>query len=59
MKGTDARLIVTIDEAKVSAGAIRDIRTAYLQLAFVDIRADRRADRGGKDHYSAYQDDAA
>jgi diguanylate cyclase (GGDEF)-like protein len=33
--GTDSRLIVTIDEAKVSAGANRDIKTAYLQLAFV------------------------
>jgi diguanylate cyclase (GGDEF)-like protein len=33
--GTDSRLIVTIDEAKVSAGANRDIRTAYVQLAFV------------------------
>jgi diguanylate cyclase (GGDEF)-like protein len=33
--GTDSRLIVTIDEAKVSAGANRDIKTAYVQLAFV------------------------
>jgi diguanylate cyclase (GGDEF)-like protein len=33
--GTDSRLIVTIDEAKVSAGANRDIRIAYVQLAFV------------------------
>ncbi len=33
--GTDSRLIVTIDEVKVSAGANRDIRTAYVQLAFV------------------------
>jgi diguanylate cyclase (GGDEF)-like protein len=33
--GTDSRLIVTIDEAKVSAGANRDIRMAYFQLAFV------------------------
>jgi diguanylate cyclase (GGDEF)-like protein len=33
--GTDARLIVSIDEAKVSANANRDIRTAYVQLAFV------------------------
>jgi diguanylate cyclase (GGDEF)-like protein len=33
--GTDSRLIVTIDEAKVSAGANRDIRTAYVQLGFV------------------------
>ena len=33
--GTDSRLIVTIDEAKVSAGVNRDIKTAYVQLAFV------------------------
>jgi diguanylate cyclase (GGDEF)-like protein len=33
--GTDSRLVVTIDEAKVSAGANRDIKTAYVQLAFV------------------------
>src|SRR3954463_15462163 len=33
--GTNSRLIVSIDEAKVSAGINRDIRTAYLQLAFV------------------------
>ena len=33
--GTNARLIVSIDEAKVSASINRDIRTAYLQLAFV------------------------
>jgi diguanylate cyclase (GGDEF)-like protein len=33
--GTDSRLIVTIDEAKVSAGANRDIKTAYVQLGFV------------------------
>ncbi len=33
--GTDSRLIVSIDEAKVSAGTNRDIRTAYFQLAFV------------------------
>src|SRR4051794_38790816 len=33
--GTDSRLIVSIEEAKVSAGINRDIRTAYLQLAFV------------------------
>ena len=35
--GTDSRLIVTIDEAKVSAGANRDIRMAYFQLAFVGL----------------------
>ncbi len=33
--GTGSRLIVSIDEAKVSAGINRDIRTAYFQLAFV------------------------
>ncbi|MGE5721848.1 MAG: diguanylate cyclase domain-containing protein, partial [Sphingomonadales bacterium] len=33
--GTNARLITSIDEDKVSAAVSRDIRTAYLQLAFV------------------------
>jgi diguanylate cyclase (GGDEF)-like protein len=33
--GTESRLIVSIDEAKVSAVINREIRTAYLQLAFV------------------------
>lgn len=33
--GTQSRLIVSIDEAKVSAAINREIRTAYLQLAFV------------------------
>jgi diguanylate cyclase (GGDEF)-like protein len=33
--GTESRLIVSIDEAKVSATIDRDIRTAYLQLGFV------------------------
>ena len=33
--GTQARLIVSIDEAKVSAIVNRDIRTAYFQLGFV------------------------
>ncbi|MGY8680811.1 diguanylate cyclase [Bradyrhizobium sp. UFLA05-153] len=33
--GTNARLIASIDEDKVSAAVNRDIRTAYLQLAFV------------------------
>ncbi|WP_375413502.1 diguanylate cyclase domain-containing protein [uncultured Bradyrhizobium sp.] len=33
--GTDSRLVISIDEAKVSAGINRDIRTAYFQLAFV------------------------
>ena len=32
---TEARLIVSIDEAKVSAAINREIRTAYLQLGFV------------------------
>jgi diguanylate cyclase (GGDEF)-like protein len=33
--GTQARLIVSIDEAEVTAVINREIRTAYLQLAFV------------------------
>jgi diguanylate cyclase (GGDEF)-like protein len=33
--GTESRLIVSIDEAKVTAAINREIRTAYLQLAFV------------------------
>src|SRR5947199_3963829 len=33
--GTNARLIASSDEDKVSAAVSRDIRTAYLQLAFV------------------------
>ncbi|WP_047307980.1 diguanylate cyclase domain-containing protein [Rhodopseudomonas palustris] len=33
--GTSARLVVTVDENKVSAGINYDIRTAYLQLALV------------------------
>jgi diguanylate cyclase (GGDEF)-like protein len=33
--GTQSRLIVSIDEAKVSATINREIRTAYLQLGFV------------------------
>jgi diguanylate cyclase (GGDEF)-like protein len=33
--GTRARLIVSIDEARVSAAINREIRTAYLQLGFV------------------------
>jgi diguanylate cyclase (GGDEF)-like protein len=33
--GTQSRLIVSIDEAKVSAAINREIRTAYLQLGFV------------------------
>lgn len=33
--GTQARLIVSVDEAKVTAAINRDIRTAYLQLGFV------------------------
>jgi diguanylate cyclase (GGDEF)-like protein len=33
--GTEARLIVSIDETKVSAAINREIRTAYLQLGFV------------------------
>ena len=33
--GTGARLVVSIDEAKVAASTNREIRTAYLQLGFV------------------------
>jgi diguanylate cyclase (GGDEF)-like protein len=33
--GTQSRLILSIDEAKVAADINRDIRTAYLQLGFV------------------------
>ena len=33
--GTDSRLIVSIDEAKVSASINRDIKSAYFQLGFV------------------------
>src|SRR6476469_3080371 len=33
--GTQSRLVVSIDEAQVSAAIDRDIRTAYLQLGFV------------------------
>lgn len=33
--GTQSRLIVSIDEAKVTAAINREIRTAYVQLAFV------------------------
>jgi diguanylate cyclase (GGDEF)-like protein len=33
--GTESRLIISIDEAKVTAAINRDIRTAYLQLCFV------------------------
>jgi len=35
VNGTQSRLIISIDEAKVSAGINREIRTAYLQLGFV------------------------
>jgi len=33
--GTQSRLVVTVDEAKVTAAINGEIRTAYLQLAFV------------------------
>jgi GGDEF domain-containing protein len=33
--GTQSRLVVSIDEAKVTAAINRDIRTAYIQLGFV------------------------
>ena len=35
--GTDSRLIVSIDEARVSTVINRDIRTAYFQLGFVSL----------------------
>ncbi|MBR0758522.1 diguanylate cyclase [Bradyrhizobium jicamae] len=35
ISGTQSRLIVSMDEAKVTAAINRDIRTAYLQLGFV------------------------
>ena len=35
LAGTQSRLIVSVDEAKVSADINREIRTAYLQLLFV------------------------
>jgi diguanylate cyclase (GGDEF)-like protein len=35
IRGTNARLAISIDEAKVTAGINREIRTAYLQLALV------------------------
>lgn len=35
ISGTQSRLIVSIDEARVTAAINRDIRTAYLQLGFV------------------------
>lgn len=33
--GTQSRLVVSIDESRVTAGINREIRTAYLQLGFV------------------------
>lgn len=33
--GTNARLVVTIDESKITAGINRDIRTAYIQFLLV------------------------
>jgi len=41
--GTQSRLIVSIDEAKVTAAIDRDIRTAYLQLGFVCLFVDRKS----------------
>ncbi|MBN8977923.1 MAG: diguanylate cyclase [Rhizobiales bacterium] len=35
LPGSNARLVVSIDEAMVSAGINREIRLAYIQLAFV------------------------
>jgi len=35
--GTPSRLVISIDEARVTAAINRDIRTAYLQLGFVSL----------------------
>jgi diguanylate cyclase (GGDEF)-like protein len=35
--GTESRLVVSIDEARVATSTNREIRTAYLQLAFVGL----------------------
>jgi diguanylate cyclase (GGDEF)-like protein len=35
LPGTDARLIISVDEAMVTAGINREIRLAYVELAFV------------------------
>ncbi len=52
--GTQSRLVVSVDEARVTAAINRDIRTAYLQLAFrLPVRAARRADRRGEAHHQA------
>ena len=50
--GTQSRLIVSIDEAKVTAAINREIRTAYLATGFrLPVRAARRADRRGEAHH--------
>ena len=57
MAGTGSRLVVSIDEARVTATIDREIRTAYVQLAFVCFfvllgalvaaeKADHQSDRG-------------
>jgi Signal transduction histidine kinase regulating C4-dicarboxylate transport system len=56
--GTQSRLVVSIDEAKVSAAIDREIRTAYLQLGFVCLFVlPWRADRRRKAHHPADRDD--
>src|SRR6185369_13432324 len=37
VSGTQSRIIVSIDEAKVTSAINREIRTAYWQLAFVSV----------------------
>ena len=56
--GTESRLIVSIDEARVAASINREIRTAYLQLGIrLPVRAARRIDRRGEAHHPADRDD--
>ena len=56
--GTQSRVIVSIDEAKVTSAINREIRSAYWQLAFrLPVRAARRLDRRGKTHHRADRDD--
>ncbi len=52
--GTQSRLIVSVDEAKVTAAINREIRTAYLQLGIrLPVRAARRADRRREAHHQS------
>ena len=56
--GTQSRLIISIDEARVSAAINREIRTAYLQLGVrLPVRAARRPDRRGEADHPADRDD--